>query len=200
MGRSASDEDSIGALLSNWLDQEWEARFLLDERLRVLWHNQVAGNWLERPHCPLKLEGEALAARDAGLHCRFQSLFSGESAAVRTLSLSDSVSDKEILFCARQVGGPGISPHFGLSVRSTCSSQAHELVGLQEAFHLTPSEEAVLKKMVRGDTVDRIARASKISPETVRTHVRRAYSKMSVSSREEMFSRITPFLFGREKL
>jgi DNA-binding CsgD family transcriptional regulator len=54
--------------------------------------------------------------------------------------------------------------------------------------------------MVSGNTVDRIAQNSKVSPETVRAHVRRAYSKMSVSSREEMFSRITPFLFGRKKI
>ena len=32
-----------------------------------------------------------------------------------------------------------------------------------------------------------------ISLETARTHVRRAYAKLNVSSREEMFARISPF-------
>lgn len=200
MGITASKGESIAALLSNWLDQEWEARFLLDDRLTVLWRNQSASDWLERNDCPLRIGGEALAAKDTRLQSRFDALFSGADIPVRTISLSDSVSGKDMLFCARPVGELGNATHFGLSVRSTCTGQAHDLVGLQEAFNLTPSEEAVLKKMVRGNTVDRIAQSSRISPETVRTHVRRAYSKMSVSSREEMFSRITPFLFGREKL
>lgn len=196
MDVTASKGDSIVALLSNWLDQEWEARFLLDEQLNVLWHNRTAKAWLNRPQCPLKLNGEVLAVRDGRSQCRFVSLFSGAGATVKTMLVPDTAHGPDMLFYARHVGEFGDSSYFGLCVRSTCTSQTHDLIGLGEAFSLTPSEEAVLKKMVRGNTVDRIARSSKTSPETVRTHVRRAYSKMNVSSREEMFSRIRPFLFG----
>jgi DNA-binding CsgD family transcriptional regulator len=194
---TASNGDSIVALLSNWLDQEWEARFLLDDRLKVLWHNRTANDWLDRPQCPLKLTAEVLATKDSRSQGRFASLFSGANVTVRTLLVADTAHGADMLFHARHVGEFGGASYFGLCVRSTCASQTHDLIGLGEAFSLTPSEEAVLKKMVRGNTVDRIARSSKTSPETVRTHVRRAYSKMSVSSREEMFSRIRPFLFGR---
>jgi DNA-binding NarL/FixJ family response regulator len=82
-------------------------------------------------------------------------------------------------------------------VRSIKAKDTDELVGLGDAYNLTPSEETVLQKMMRGNNVEKIARSSNTSPETVRTHVRRAYSKMSVSSREEMFSRLKPFLFDR---
>lgn len=193
----ASRGESIAALLSNWLDQEWEARFLLDKQLKLLWQNRTAKDWLDGSQCPFKLSGDMLAARDGRLQCRFASLFSGANGAVKTMLVPDAIHGPDMLLCARHVGEFGGSSYYGLCVRSTSTSQAHALIGLGEAFNLTPSEEAVLTKMVRGNTVDRIAQSSKTSPETVRTHVRRAYSKMSVSSREEMFSRIRPFLFGR---
>lgn len=197
MGIVASEEHSIVTLLSNWLDREWEARFLLDEQLKSLWHNRAAGDWLHDPNCLLKLSGRKLVAKDVRLHCRFASLFSGTGGGLKTILVADSNQGREILFCARPIGEFGRPTHFGLCVRSIGGNQTHDLIGLGEAFNLTPSEEAVLKKMMRGNTVERIARSSNTSPETIRTHVRRAYSKLSVSSREEMFNRITPFLFGR---
>lgn len=197
MGKVASDEQSIVVLFSNWLDREREGRLLLDEQLKILWHNRAARAWLDEPNCPLRLSGEKLVAKDARLQCRFASLFSGTGGSLKTILVADSSHAEETLLCARQVGEFGRLTCFGLCVRSIGEGHTHELVGLGDAFNLTPSEEAVLKKMVRGNTVERIARSSKTSPETVRTHVRRAYSKMSVSSREEMFRRITPFLFGR---
>lgn len=64
------------------------------------------------------------------------------------------------------------------------------------ALGLTDAEEAVLKRLVDGANVDTAAAAFGVSVETARTHVKRAYAKLGVSSREEMFAEILPFRLG----
>lgn len=61
------------------------------------------------------------------------------------------------------------------------------------ALGLTSAEANLLKRLVDGATASEAASDLGISLETARTHVRRAYAKMGVSSREEMFARISPF-------
>lgn len=196
MSITTSDDSSVVTLLTNWLNGSWEARFLLDHQLKIYWVNRTAAAWLDDLHCPLKLTAGQLLAKDSRLQCRLSSLLSSARAEVGTLVANPNQSH-ELLFCARQVGEVGGTIYFGLSIRGLGSGNTHELIGLADAFRLTRSEENVLKKMVRGQTVEKIASNSKTSRETVRTHVRRAYSKLNVSSREELFRRIRPFLFAR---
>ena len=61
------------------------------------------------------------------------------------------------------------------------------------ALDLTSAEATLLKRLVDGATVTEAARDLGVSLETARTHVKRAYAKLGVSSREEMFAKISPF-------
>jgi DNA-binding CsgD family transcriptional regulator len=195
---TASDDSSVVALLTNWLDGSWEARFLLDDQHRILWSNQSANAWLDRPRCPLKQSENRLQAKDSKVQFKLASLISDAADnEVKSTIIPNPDQAAEMLVCARQVGNVDGRAYFGLCIRSMASGYTHDIIGIVEAYNLTRSEVSVLKKMVRGYTVEKIASVSKTSPETVRTHVRRAYSKMNVSSREEMFSRIRPFLFAR---
>lgn len=197
MSVSASDDNPVVALLTNWLDGSWEARFLIDDQFRIIWSNRSATAWLDDPHCSLKLASERLQAKDSKVQFKLSSLICDAGSDLRSALVPSPDQASEMLFCARQVGRVGIKNYIGLCVRSIASGHTHDLIGLVDAYNLTRSEEAVLTGMVRGHTVEQIARRSRTSPETVRTHVRRAYSKLNVSSREEMFSRIRPFLFAR---
>lgn len=197
MSAVASDDSSISALLSKWLDHRWEARFLLDEQLTIRWSNGAAETWLRDDHCPVQSRDGMLAGKETRLHARLASLVSGlDQNSIGTFTFGANCT-RELLFCARQVGRFDGLACIGLGVRKIQDVDAHHLVGLGDAYDLTRSEEAVLQQMVRGHTVEAIAKTSKTSPETIRTHVRRAYSKMGVSSREEMFRRIRPFIFAR---
>jgi DNA-binding NarL/FixJ family response regulator len=193
----ASNELSIAGLLSNWLDREWEARFLVDERQSLLWSNGAAASWIEEANCALKIQGGLLVAKESKLQCQLASMLASSSRQTSCFLTASASEQQELLFSAREVGHFAGYKCVALAARSITDTNTHQLIGLSDAFNLTPSEEAVLQQMMRGRTVDRIAHNSRTSPETVRTHVRRAYSKMSVSSREEMFSRLKPFLFYR---
>ncbi len=61
------------------------------------------------------------------------------------------------------------------------------------ALDLTGAEANLLKRLVDGATVKEAALELGVTLETARTHVKRAYAKLDVSSREEMFARISPF-------
>lgn len=138
-----------------------------------------------------------LSAKDSRFQGKLAAMIDACRTATSSMLLGDGHGAQELLFTARQVGRFGGFHCSGLAVRGITDTDTHELVGVGDAFNLTPSEEGVLQKMMRGFNVEKIALSSCTSPETVRTHVRRAYSKMCVSSREEMFSRLKPFLFDR---
>ena len=64
------------------------------------------------------------------------------------------------------------------------------------ALGLTAAEESILKRLVDGANVEAAALALGVSVATARTHIKRAYGKLGVSSREEMFAELLPFRLG----
>jgi len=55
-------------------------------------------------------------------------------------------------------------------------------------FDLTRSESAVVKRLVVGKPASVVAEELELSIETIRTHVRRVYNKLGISSREQLFA------------
>ena len=71
------------------------------------------------------------------------------------------------------------------------------LGGFKEAFGLTVAESQVIGALMDGETAGRIGHRLEITIDTVRTHIRNAYVKLDVNSREQMFRRLSPFLQGQ---
>lgn len=59
-------------------------------------------------------------------------------------------------------------------------------IDLRARFGLTPAELKVVDLLAQGHPVERVSALVGISVETARTHIRRVYSKMDVSCREEL--------------
>lgn len=64
---------------------------------------------------------------------------------------------------------------------------------IEHLFRLTHSEAQVIKHIVKGAPAEAVAKNLGVSVETVRTHIRRVYSKLSITSREQLFALISPF-------
>lgn len=60
-------------------------------------------------------------------------------------------------------------------------------------FGLTPSEVEVVKLLIAGQRAEEAATSLGISLETVRTHIRRAYVKLGINSREQLFALLSAF-------
>ena len=101
--------------------------------------------------------------------------------------------DGHLLLRGRQIGGGGETRYLGVGFHRTGSAFHAVYADLDKVFQLTPAEYRVLGEMIEGRTADAIARAMKLSIETVRSHIRHIYTKLQVSSREELFSKIRPY-------
>lgn len=58
---------------------------------------------------------------------------------------------------------------------------------------LTCAEVRVAQRLMEGAGAEGIARSLDVGIETVRTHIRRTYNKLGISSREELFARLSPY-------
>src|SRR6185312_9004588 len=68
---------------------------------------------------------------------------------------------------------------------------AKDLSARLSQYGLTNTESRIIASLASGVTAIEIARANGSSLLTVRTHIKRAYEKMEVNSREKMFARLT---------
>nr|WP_255325964.1 helix-turn-helix transcriptional regulator [Sphingobium sp. 15-1] len=64
---------------------------------------------------------------------------------------------------------------------------------VKDIYRLTNGEHKILSAMMSGMNAEQISGSLEISLETVRTHIRRIYSKTGVRSREALFAQLQPF-------
>ena len=68
---------------------------------------------------------------------------------------------------------------------------------LEPIFGVTPGEHQVVLHLLRGQSSSEIAEQSGKSILTIRTHVKRAYGKIGVKTRGQLFARLLPYLMIR---
>jgi DNA-binding CsgD family transcriptional regulator len=65
---------------------------------------------------------------------------------------------------------------------------------LEPMFGVTPGEHQVIVQLVKGYSSREIAEQFGKSILTVRTHVKRAYGKIGVKTRGQLFAKLLPYL------
>ena len=93
----------------------------------------------------------------------------------------------DVVICGEHFVSPWGENYVGLRIYTTEDIRRFPLADLGIKYSLTSAEQRILKDLLTGLKADDIAEAREISVETVRTHVRRLYAKMNVSSREGLF-------------
>ncbi len=81
---------------------------------------------------------------------------------------------------------------FGLALKPPESERDFE--GLFKTSGLTPAEGRIIKALLKGESMAAVASASGVSRETIKTHLRNAYRKLSIRSRGELFAHARRFL------
>lgn len=100
------------------------------------------------------------------------------------------------LIRAEPIAPPEAPRAFLLSLLPMDAADRYLWADLAAATGLTVSEARVAKMLVDGLRIDDVSERLNISVQTARTHIRRCYLKLGVSSREEMFSTILAFRLG----
>ena len=119
---------------------------------------------------------EALALAEGGGHVQlFLDLlpFAAPSFTARLKALAQKPEPAPHAGLARQIGArlPGESPP------------------APPALHLSPRERDILQLLVNGQTNKAIARALNVTPETIKTHIKRIFQKLNVTNRSQAVSR-----------
>ncbi|MDQ8757999.1 LuxR C-terminal-related transcriptional regulator [Sphingosinicella sp. LHD-64] len=192
MARGGADAPEAGldqgALALAWLDLEPQPHLVCTRALELVWANE-AGRAALAAGDDLRLSDGIIVAR-AQVHQQALAAFvKGCEAVLSTLALPAADGDGHLLLRGRQIGGVD---RIGLTFLRTTSFRALH-ADVERAFRLTPSEYRVLLRMIDGHTAEEIAGATRLSIETVRSHIRHIYAKMGVASREAMFAKTLPF-------
>jgi len=182
---------STEALLLAWIDADVQPRLICDPALTLIWSNVAAANALATGPV-LQLKQGVLAMSDRADQALLGS-FVAESNDVLTTCAFSSGTGGYLLLRARRIARTSGLERIGISFVQCTRNFSVRYADIEHVFKLTPAEYRVLMKMTDGLTADAIARSSKLSVETVRSHIRQLYIKIDVVSREALFEKIGAF-------
>jgi DNA-binding CsgD family transcriptional regulator len=176
-------EPSWGEIaLAAWLDREGAGHLLLRRDSRVLWASQAASRLLQSGG-PLVLRSGRLAVSDPLRQSELDTALSGVGRPGSERLIGDAAGRPAIHLRARPTTGGHIA------IRLTDIRQpALDLPNLRALYGLTESESAVLEALLNGHPPQAIAGQFGNTLQTVRTHLKRAYAKIGVSTKEQLFA------------
>ncbi|CAL1691564.1 hypothetical protein MMB232_01708 [Brevundimonas subvibrioides] len=181
----------VGQYFECWSERVATPSFMHDADLRLLWMN-VAGERLLTGGKVLTRQGNAMAW--VGLEEN-----RGYSRFIAGVEVAGTWAYRPRSTHARVVRVNRLEPEnlpvaFAIVIFDVeRADDGNSWADLGATFGLTPAEAEVTRRVVEGFGVVRVAIALGISPETVRTHLKRVYSKLGVKSRDEMFAMVAPY-------
>jgi DNA-binding CsgD family transcriptional regulator len=189
MGPAIMRAGDAAPVLETWLGMERRARLIVSDELVLLWCNSAGRCLLERRD-PLLLCGDAVRPRNPAESRRFQDFVRRTSPEVSVLCLADHDREGHLLAAAVRLPGGLV----GVTACLAADEPEPRWADLREAFGLTASEREIAQALSSGLTAEAVAQKLQTSVKTVRTHIRHIYSKLGVSSREELFHKLTPYM------
>lgn len=194
LAASVRSEDAVcvESMLTTWMDGETRARLMVDAGLTVYWLNSAAQTFLQEEPAVGYRQGR-LNPRDRRTEQALRAFLADATGRLSCNSILDEVSGEHLILTAVRLPGPRADV-IGLTLHRAGAAFDFDLADLRHAFGLTRSERQVAAHLLDGETADEVARALNVSLETVRVHIKRAYSKLGVCSREAFFRKLAPFV------
>lgn len=172
--------------LAAWIESEMRARLLVTRALDVVWMNEAA-RVLRQDGDLFGVEGGRLAPQSRAL-ARLTA--QARPDAARCLAALGADGRTWVIW-AREVA---TSPTSLIGLTLQRAGGEIRFQALIETHLLSPSEGRIVEMLLAGLETGRIAQTMDISLETVRSHLKRAYQKMGVRSRGELFAQALAFV------
>jgi len=184
--------EDLGQLLLRWANVNETARMLVLDDLSVVWTNAAARAALAERR-DIAIRAGALVAIDRANAQPLARFVQDASEAPSVWCLPRCDGDGHLVLRATRLDADDGGEAVAIGFHGTGSDFRPSWIGFREAFGLTPAEADVVRALMEGETAGDVAGRLQISLGTVRTHIRNAYAKLEVNSREHLFRRLLPF-------
>lgn len=174
----------------------WQAAFQIPSIIVTLdmvliWSNEAARDFLATAE-PLHYVNGRLIWADKVQNAAFRAFVNGLEAGPRVwVHRADEGPD--LLARGEAVRPDGAAPGAAVMLYPVDPASRYIWADLEGVFGLTRAEAVIVKRIIGGERADVMAEDLGVTLETVRTHIRRIYNKLSINSREQLFSLISPF-------
>lgn len=172
------------SVIVDWLDRDPSPRMVIDAELRIMWSNASARTVFAGP-APVFVRRGTLCFEDpAGTDLWKQFFLSLGGERVRSVvHCADGQKFAIVSAFAREVEGRRLA---FVTISPVARPFDLRACGFVTYFNLTVAEAQVAQKLVDLLPPPAIAQALSISINTVRSHIRKVYAKVAVSSQTEL--------------
>lgn len=185
-------EQPVNQIVTDWMCSEERARILVDKHLTAHWVNSSAATLMNTSHSVVHRNGRILA-RDRRVDGELRTFVERATREVSAQCLSDPGTGEQVVMTAIRLPSPW--EHLvGMTLQRASDDCSVRLANLEQALGLTRTEARVAHHLFCGRTAEETAEDLQVSLDTIRTHIKRTYAKLGVSSREHFFHKLTPFV------
>lgn len=183
--------ETLGALALAWLDFDSAPRVIVSGDLLILWANTAARAALAGRR-DLENRLGSLAMVNVQNQEALAAFLAGAGAAVSSWCVERGDGDGHVVIHAQRVDwiDDGV---LGVTFFGSGSDFTPRFANIDRVFGLTAAEHNVLADLLDGRTAEAIAARRAVSIETTRSHIRKIYGKLAVSSREMLFRKCQAF-------
>lgn len=175
-----------------WFAQDAVARLVVRRDLTVMALNHHAANVLDA-NGALSLRDGVLIPRDRRCAAELTAVIAFAGASGRMGVIGAGGNGPPLLVDVLALTGEPDGP-VALALRDPSGAVEIECADLEPMFGVTPGERQVIVQLVKGYSSREIADQFGKSILTVRTHVKRAYGKIGVKTRGQLFAKLLPYL------
>lgn len=189
-----SDQAAPERYLSAWAETHSAPLALVSLDQKLIWANSLAAAVFAAGE-PLTVRDGVLTAADKVQAQALRSFFEGLGDASDAWIIK-SEDGAPTIIRAHVLHAADGTHAIAINLFSTEPAQRYVWTDFGQAFRLTRAEVEVAKRILEGSAADEAAEKLGVSVETVRTHIRSLYGKLSINSRERLFAMISPFRIG----
>lgn len=174
-----------------WFARDAAARLVVGRDLTVFAANANALSLIEA-NGVFSVRDGALGARDRRCLAELTAIVGGANCEPK-FGVAGTGSGSALLVDAFALDEDAASP-VAVTLRDLGATAEIECADLEAMFGVTPGEHQVIVQLLKGFSSREIAAEFGKSILTVRTHVKRAYGKIGVKTRGQLFARLLPYL------
>lgn len=185
----------VGKIMLDGLETSPLPMAVMDHRRRIHWYNISAGVIFRESALIYLTDDHLNIATDNGSEAMHA--FIRDASTASALSLLTVKSERgDFVLKGRLLAQEHEEKLIGISLQHSRfhTNLAAQHTRFSERFSLTRAETRVTQELSLGFSASEVAANLGISVETVRTHIRRIYTKLEVGSREGMLARVRPYL------